>query len=99
MIDPEEIPNRLRIARAGSGLSRAKAAQNIGVHERTLANWETGDTMIGLDMTLRLCDLYATNIGQLVGDIEFNQALNEIRSTNERLKNLEAVIERIAQSR
>lgn len=99
MITPEEIPTRLRIARAGSGLSRAKAAENIGVHERTLANWETGETMIGLDMTMRLCELYGTNIGQLIGDIEFNTALNEIRSTNERLKNLEAIIERVAQSR
>lgn len=98
MIPPEEIPSRLRIARAGTGLSRAKAAKGLGVHERTLANWETGDTTISLEMTLALCQLYNINIGQLVGDIEFNTALEEIRATNQRLKNLETTIERITRS-
>lgn len=95
MIDPEEIPRRLRMSRVGANFTKIDAATHIGVNERTVSNWENGTTQITLASALALCDLYKVNIGELVGDTEFQAAMIEIGKSTRILQEMKESLERI----
>jgi transcriptional regulator with XRE-family HTH domain len=99
VIDPENIPKKLRMARTGADLSRAEVASRLGVNERTMSSWENGKTDITLTKTLQLCAIYDVSIGELVGDLEYQFALQVLKQTNEELKELRGEIERANRSR
>jgi DNA-binding XRE family transcriptional regulator len=88
VIEPAEIPKRLKMARVGADLSRVQAAQALDVNERTLSSWETGRTMIPFDKALALCDLYQLNIGELSGDLDYQLRLQDLNHANARLEEL-----------
>jgi len=88
VIEPAEIPKRLKMARVGADLSRVQAAQALNVNERTLSSWETGRTMIPFDKALALCDLYQLNIGELSGDLDYQLRLQDLNHANARLEEL-----------
>ena len=99
MIDPENIPKKLRMARTGANLSRAEVATRLSVNERTMSSWENGKTDITLSKALQLCSIYDVSIGELVGDLEYQFALDVLKTTNEQLKELRGEIERANRSR
>lgn len=48
----------LEAARVNAGLSRKEAAEQLGIHVSTLANWEKGKTSPDIARFKQLCSLY-----------------------------------------
>lgn len=74
MSDKKEFKhnNRLKELRKDKGLSQQALAQQIGVHYRTLQNWENGKTHIKPEKAEQLADYFGVTVGYLLGydDIE-----------------------------
>lgn len=49
------------------GLSQQALAQQIGVHYRTLQNWENGKTHIKPEKAEQLADFFGVSVGYLLG--------------------------------
>jgi len=50
----------LASARVNAGLSQKEAAKLLGVSNKTLCNWEKGNTFPNANHIIRLCKLYNT---------------------------------------
>ncbi|HEL0682462.1 TPA: helix-turn-helix transcriptional regulator [Streptococcus equi subsp. zooepidemicus] len=78
--------NRLKELRKEKGLTQQGLADDIGVHFRTLQNWENGESQIKPDKAQALADYFGVPVGYLLG---FEQQLindNEfLRDENTRL--------------
>lgn len=59
--------NRLKELRKDKGLSQQALAQQIGVHYRTLQNWENGKTHIKPEKAEQLADFFGVSVGYLLG--------------------------------
>ena len=53
--------------RKDKGLSQQALAQQIGVHYRTLQNWENGKTHIKPEKAEQLADFFGVSVGYLLG--------------------------------
>lgn len=63
--------NRLKELRQEKKLSQKELAKKIGVHYRTLQNWENGESQIKPDKAEKLADFFGVSVGYLLGyDIE-----------------------------
>ena len=69
MSDKKEFKhnNRLKELRKDKGLSQQALAQQIGVHYRTLQNWENGKTHIKPEKAEQLADFFGVSVGYLLG--------------------------------
>lgn len=86
---PEGIPKQLRLARAMIELSRSQVAREIGVHDNTLAAWETGKNDIPLRKAMELCELYGITLAFLTGETEDMTSIERLNEISDRLKRLE----------
>ena len=59
--------NRLKELRQKNKLSQKELAENIGVHYRTLQNWESGESQIKPEKAQLLADFFGVHIGYLLG--------------------------------
>ncbi|HEM3466216.1 helix-turn-helix transcriptional regulator [Streptococcus suis] len=59
--------NRLKELRQEKKLSQKELAKKIGVHYRTLQNWENGESQIKPDKAQALADYFSVHIGYLLG--------------------------------
>ncbi|QBX07973.1 helix-turn-helix domain-containing protein [Streptococcus equinus] len=59
--------NRLKELRKEKGLSQQALANELGVHYRTLQNWENGETSIKPAKAEELAKKFGVNIGYLLG--------------------------------
>ena len=59
--------NRLKELRQEKKLSQKELAENIGVHYRTLQNWENGESQIKPEKAQQLADYFGVNVGYLLG--------------------------------
>ncbi|KAA9248181.1 helix-turn-helix transcriptional regulator [Streptococcus anginosus] len=59
--------NRLKELRQEKKLSQKELAENIGVHYRTLQNWENGESQIKPDKAQQLADYFKVSVGYLLG--------------------------------
>ncbi len=59
--------NRLKELRQEKKLTQQELAENIGVHYRTLQNWENGESQIKSDKAQQLADYFGVNVGYLLG--------------------------------
>ena len=59
--------NRLKELRQEKKLSQKELAENIGVHYRTLQNWENGESQIKPEKAQMLADFFGVHIGYLLG--------------------------------
>ena len=59
--------NRLKELRKGKGLSQQALANELGVHYRTLQNWENGESQIKPDKAPQLADFFGVSITHLLG--------------------------------
>ena len=55
----------IRAARVNVGLSQKEAAERIGVSNKTLGNWENGNTFPPVDKIPVLCELYGVSYDNL----------------------------------
>lgn len=51
----------LEAARRNVGLTQKEAAEKIGVSNKTLGNWEHGNTFPPVDIIPKICDLYGVS--------------------------------------
>ena len=59
--------NRLKELRQEKKLSQKELAENIGVHYRTLQNWENGESQIKPDKAQQLAEYFGVSVGYLLG--------------------------------
>lgn len=59
--------NRLKELRKEKKLTRQELAKKIGVHYRTLQNWENGANTINPDKSQALADYFGVSVGYLHG--------------------------------
>ncbi|NQP30720.1 helix-turn-helix transcriptional regulator [Streptococcus suis] len=59
--------NRLKELRQEKKLSQKELAKKIGVHYRTLQNWENGESQIKPDKAQALADYFEVNLAYLLG--------------------------------
>ena len=59
--------NRLKELRQAKKLSQKELAKNIGVHYRTLQNWENGESQIKTEKAQQLADYFGVSVGYLLG--------------------------------
>lgn len=62
--------NRLKELRQEKKLSQKELAKKIGVHYRTLQNWENGESQIKPDKAQALADYFGVPVGYLLGYVE-----------------------------
>lgn len=62
-----EIMNRLKELRQEKKLSQKELAEKIGVHYRTLQNWENGESQIKPDKAQALADYFGVSVAFLLG--------------------------------
>lgn len=72
--------NRLKELRTEKKLTQKELAKKIGVHYRTLQNWETNETQIKPDKAQILADYFGVTAGYLLGysDDFFNDETTEL---------------------
>ena len=77
--------NRLKELRKEKGLSQKALANELGVHYRTLQNWENGESQIKPEKAEKLANFFGVSIAHLLGyeDNDFEKAnqnrLKELR--------------------
>ena len=59
--------NRLKELRQEQKLSQKELAENIGVHYRTLQNWENEESQIKQEKAQQLADYFGVSVGYLLG--------------------------------
>ena len=59
--------NRLKKLRQEKKLSQKELAENIGVHYRTLQNWENEESQIKPEKAQQLADYFGVNVAYLLG--------------------------------
>lgn len=59
--------NRLKELRQEKKLSQKELAENIGVHYRTLQNWENEESQIKPEKGQQLADYFGVSVGYLLG--------------------------------
>lgn len=59
--------NRLKELRQKNKLSQKELAKNIGVHYRTLQNWENGESQIKEEKAQLLADYFGVSVANLLG--------------------------------
>ena len=65
------IHQNLRRLRAQSGMTQEQVAEQLGLTRQALSSYESGRTRPDIDMLLRLCQVYHTDLEDLVyGDTE-----------------------------
>lgn len=63
--------NRLKELRKEKGLSQQAVANELGIHCRTLQNWESGATQIKIEKAEKLADFLGVTPAYLLGYSDF----------------------------
>lgn len=63
----ESFPSKLRKARENAGFTQREAAQEIGIPNGTLANYEIGRTEPKIETLGILADFYCVSVDWLLG--------------------------------
>lgn len=69
------IGGRLRIARRAIRLSQGDVANEIGVSQQTVANWETGRSPVDAEVLGDLCTLYGASPSRILYGQEYSNGL------------------------
>ncbi|MFZ1758942.1 MAG: helix-turn-helix transcriptional regulator [Streptococcus suis] len=80
--------NRLKELRQEKKLSQKELAKKIGVHYRTLQNWENGESQIKPDKAQALADYFGVSVGYLLGFMVDEVSEGEIEFHNRILSNI-----------
>lgn len=85
--------NRIRELREDKDLRQADVAEQTGIDQRTLSNYETGKTNPDSFAIIKLSEFFEVSTDYLLGVTDYNyhnsqHILNEISSIQNRLNNL-----------
>ncbi|MDE7203121.1 MAG: helix-turn-helix domain-containing protein [Lachnospiraceae bacterium] len=65
----ELLVDRLKNARAESGLKQQEVAEKLGIKANTISNWEQGRTEPDIDTFVKLCNIYQIDCSSLLSDV------------------------------
>lgn len=82
----------LKETRLKAGLSQTALAEALGVHFRTVQNWEKGATPIPTSVSLALDNLFGTTQG-FVSREEYEKVVSALNSATELNKTLTHIIQ------
>ena len=96
-----DIGDKLRTARAASGMTQEQVAEALGVSRQTVSNWENNRTYPDIVSVIRMSDLYAVSLDILLKEEKvmadnkttYTDYLAESTDTVRRGNSLEKVIE------
>lgn len=71
--------NRLKELRKEKGLTQQELAKDIGVHYRTLQNWENGKAEIKTDKAQQLADFLGVSLLYLMGYDHTEKAIKDLK--------------------
>lgn len=69
--------NRLKELRQEKKLSQKELAENIGVHYRTLQNWENGESQIKPEKSKQLAEFFGVSVGYLLGYVDDSEVYDD----------------------
>lgn len=69
--------NRLKELRQEKKLTQKELADKIGIHYRTLQNWENNKTEIKPDKAEKLADFFEVSVGYLLGYLDYKRIEEE----------------------
>ena len=87
----------LKEARTSAKLSQPALAEALGVHFRTVQNWEKGVTSIPTSVSLALDKLFSET-QDFVSREEYNKVVEALNSATELNKKLSSIIQNSAQA-
>lgn len=70
--------NRLKELRQEKKLSQKELAKKIGVHYRTLQNWENGESQIKPDKAQKLAEHFGVSVGYLLGYSDTSELIKDM---------------------
>lgn len=80
---------RLRNLRTDKDLRQIDVAQQTGIDQKTLSNYETGKTLPDADSLIKLADFYGVSIDYLVGRTDINIFTNQnVKSELNKIKKI-----------
>lgn len=88
------LGERLKIAREKKGLKQNRVAQSLGIHNSTLAKYESGDREVDIDTLKKLAELYEVSVDWLSGRTDDPSPLDKKGKAATDLADLYANIER-----
>lgn len=59
-------PMTLKAARVNAGYGQKKAAELLGIANKTLSKWENGKSFPTVDMVQKICELYHVDYDDIV---------------------------------
>lgn len=92
MCDMQWTKDKLKEARTKAKLSQPALAEEIGVHFRTVQNWERGATPIPASVIPALDKLFI-EVQDVVSREEYNKVLQALNSATELNKKLSDIIQ------
>lgn len=78
-IGTAKVAARLRVTRVALKLTQAALCRNTGISTAAWNNYETGDSRIGLDAAIKLCDATGVTLDWLYRGLMSSGLPNEIR--------------------
>lgn len=93
-IDMEGFAERLRKARAARGLTQARLADLLEISPRVYNRWERGTSVPKLDTVVKIAELLAVTVDELVGRRELSEDTPRIR--NPKLHRLYSQIDQLS---
>ena len=83
--------NRLKELRQEKKLSQKELAENIGVHYRTLQNWENEESQIKPEKAQQLADFFGVSVGYLLGYENDSSLIKELGQKVSKMSGTEAM--------
>lgn len=62
----KNIGNSMRKCREESGYTLSQAAKELGIADRTLADYERGEHAVRIDQTIKMAELYNTTVRNFI---------------------------------
>ncbi len=83
-VEPVDIGNKIKNARAKAGLTQEQAAEALGVSRQTISNWENEKTYPDIVSVVKMSDLYGVSLDHLLkGEPPMSEYLDYLgESTN-----------------
>lgn len=89
------LGERLRAAREKKGLKQNRVALSLGIHNSTLAKYESGEREVDIETLNKLAEIYEVDPGYLIsGSVEDHSTADLKKQTDDELLSLYHSVER-----
>lgn len=79
-----KISEKIKSARAKSGLTQEDVAESLEISRQTLSNWENAKTLPDISSVIKMSDLYQVSLDELLkGDVTMTKKIEKDEKTLE----------------